>query len=172
MLLERRLSPLTKHGKCRDKPRIASDDDEKSKTLLRSFNIRQTFEARKYGKLWKTCNRYIREKKTQRTEVPFHWRLCIGGSPLEPFLCKRMGQGGREMERGKMHWLLLCTHLGEGCNISLLSHAIHIPPCKASRTLWRAFRLNRVKLPLFCKQKMLKKQGLRPYGSVLSPVPL
>jgi hypothetical protein len=65
MMLERRLSPLTKHGKCRDKPRIvlASDDDKESKTLLKSFNIRQTFEARKDGELWKTYGKYIGEKK-------------------------------------------------------------------------------------------------------------
>jgi hypothetical protein len=63
MVLERRLSPLTKHGKCRDKPRIASDDDKESRTLLKSFNIRQTFEARKDGKLWKTYGEYIRGKK-------------------------------------------------------------------------------------------------------------
>jgi len=123
-----------------------------------------------------SCGRHIADTlgKRRLRERRSH---SIGGSaleaaPLNPFLCRRMGQGRREMERGKMTWLLLCTHLGEVCNISFLSHAIHIPPYKASQSLWSAFRLNWVKLPLFCKQKMLKKRGLRPYGNALSLVPL
>jgi hypothetical protein len=77
-------------------PRQAKNSFRRRQIIRDSFEglqHRQTFEARKDGKLWKTYSRYIREKKAQRTEVPFHWRLCIGGSPLEPLSVQENGAG-------------------------------------------------------------------------------